>query len=592
MFMNNTKGIKDVRVYKAAVTGLAKYVNITSLLVALRYIVRRRLPPSEQLAFFGLVLAAAVGAFGIVVAASNYYAEELPTPGGAFTEGIVGTPRFINPLIAVSDSERDIVALVYAGLLRPDGRGGLVPALAERYTISDDGLTYTFVLREDARWHDNKPVTSDDVVFTVREAKNPMLKSPKRANWEGVEAEAVDGRTVRFQLQRPYAPFLENALLGILPKHLWQEATAEQMALSDFNIRPIGAGPYRVQDVSRNSSGIITSYALRANDAYVLGSPHIRRITLKFYPSETALVDAYERGEVDSMSVLAPQRVATLQRKNGTLRALNLPRVFAVFLNQNTVPAFAERPVRKALLAAVDREELIKNVFAGHASALNSPIPPGTFGALEYTDAPGRSLEEAATLLRNAGWKREEKSNVWEKQKRGQPSARLAFSLTTSNVPELVQTAEFLQRAWKELGADVSLRIFEIGDLNQRVIRPREYATLLFGEVVGLDPDPFAFWHSSQRNDPGLNIALYANIAADRLLEEARTLADAQRRKATYEKFQQEVQKDVPAIFLYSPQYLYVTTSRIKGFNVSSIAIPSDRFSQVHEWFMQTRRVL
>ena len=144
---------------------------------------------------------------------------------------------------------------------------------------------------------------------------------------------------------------------------------------------------------------------------------------------------------------------------------------------------------------------------------------------------------------------------------------------------------------WGKIGANVSVKVFEIGDLEQNAIRPRKYESLLFGEIMGRDPDPFAFWHSSQRNDPGLNVALYANIAADKLLEDARTTFDAEEREEKYIEFQNEVEKDIPAVFIYSPHFIYLVPDWAKGIEETSITVPSDRFSQVYNWHINTKRV-
>lgn len=570
-------------------TFLNTRVSVRSLLLCSRYIARH-LIFREKLILSALFVFLLVGAFGFLFALSGSYAETVPADGGTLTEGIVGTPRFINPLIAISDSDRDLTALVYSGMLRSNGMGGLMLDLAQQYDIADDGLTYTFTLKENLRWEDGEPLTSADVIFTIQQAKNPLLKSSKRANWEGVEVETVDERTIRFTLRRPYAPFLENTTLGILPKHIWQGATAEEMQLSDFNLRPIGSGAYRVEKISRSSSGIITAYTFKANKYFTLGRAHLDRVVIRFYPSEKELINAYKRGDIESMSAFSPNEIQLIKRQSDALYTLNLPRMFAVFLNQNTAPVFAERAVRQALERAIDKERIVREVFSGYAVPLDAPIPPGTFGALEEPFDSVFSIKEARAILEKAGWKLGN-DGVYEKAERGKGTRRLAFSLSTSNVSDLVETAKRVQSSWKELGAAVELKVFELGDLNQQIIRLREYEALIFGEVVGLDPDPFAFWHSSQRNDPGLNIALYTNIAADRLIESAREIADPEERRKKYVAFQQEVQKDMPAVFLYAPQYLYLVPSRIRGVALSSIAIPSGRFAQVHEWFSETLQV-
>ncbi len=216
---------------------------------------------------------------------------EVPARGGTLVEGLVGAPRFINPLLAISDADRDLSALVYSGLLRAQGEE-LIPDLAESYEVSPDGTAYTFVIREDATFHDGSRVTAEDVVFTVAKAQDPILKSPKRANWDGVAAEVVDERTVRFTLKAPYAPFVENATLGILPKALWEEVSSDEFPFSALNTDPIGSGPFFVSTIERNPSGIPTTYLMRPFADYALGKPYLQEIRFRFFDSERSLLSA------------------------------------------------------------------------------------------------------------------------------------------------------------------------------------------------------------------------------------------------------------------------------------------------------------
>ena len=556
------------------------------------YIVRT-LPDKEKIILLVLIIMLGIGVLGFLWKINALFLVEVPADGGTLREGIIGTPRFINPLLAISEADRDLTALIYSGLMRSDGHGGLIPDLAEKYEISEDGLSYTFTIKSNAIWHDGKPVTSDDVIFTIQQVKNPNLKSPRRANWEGVEVEKIDERTVRFWLKRQYAPFIENTTLGILPKHLWKDVAVEEMGFNELNIQPIGSGPYRIDKLSRNSSGIITSYELERNKNFVLGKPHIKKLIFKFYSSEKELLSAYKNKEIDSMGSVSPQNIAELTKsKRGVVKTLTLPRTFGVFFNQNNAPIFSKYEVRKALNVATDKERIIKEVLAGFGTVLNSPIPPGTFGALDIESSVA-STTQAQNILKAAGWEYNQEEKVFEKESsKKKETMRLEFSLATSDAPELVHTAELLKTFWEELGAKVNVKIFEIGDLNQNIIRPRKYDALLFGEVVGSgDPDPFAFWHSSQRNDPGLNIALYANSKVDKLLEEARAISDPEKRKEKYELFQKEIQADLPAVFLYSPHYLYIVPESLKGFETYNITMPHERFSQIHNWYIKTRKI-
>lgn len=545
----------------------------------------------EKILFFALAIVFSVSSILALWKINSSYLVDIPANGGTLTEGIIGTPRFINPVLAISDADRDMTTLIYSGLMRPDNKGGLIPDLAEKFEISEDGLSYTFTLRPDLVWQDGEHITSDDIIFTIQQAKDPSIKSPKRASWEGVSVERIDDKNIRFVLSKPYTPFLENTTIGILPKHIWKDAISEQMSFSEFNINPIGSGPYKVKKINRNSSGIVNSYELIPNKKFALDKPHIETLILHFYPSEKELLSSYQRGDVDCISAIAPQTAEKIKRSNSNLKTPSLPRVFAVFFNQNNAKIFSYKEVRYALNLATDKKKIIDEVLQGFGTQLEYPIPPGTFGALsteeEETSVP--NIAEAKALLEKNGWAF--KDGVWQRKEKREV-LRLEFSLATSDAPDLKQTAELLKSMWEAMGAKVNLKIFEIGDLNQNIIRPRKYDSLLFGEIVGRDPDPFVFWHSSQRNDPGLNIALYANIKVDKLLEQARISTDEDERRKEYEEFQKELIKDIPAVFLFSPKFIYLMPNNLKGTEqIESITVPSERFSQIYKWYIKTDKV-
>jgi len=518
---------------------------------------------------------------------------EIPAEGGAFREGILGTPRFVNPVLTISDADKDLTSLIYSGLMRL-GYNGLIPDLAEKYEISEDELCYTFTLKPDLKWPDGKPLTSDDIIFTIKQIQNPTTKSPKRGSWESVNIEKIDERIIRFCLQKPYAPFLENTTTGILPYHLWKDLLPDQMPLSNFNIDAVGSGPYKIKNISRSSSGIITSYTLGRNENFALEDPYIKKIILNFYPSEKKLIEAYQKGEIDNLSALSPKDILKIKKDTSSLNTYLLPRVFAVFFNQDNAPIFTDKNVRLALKLATDKEKIVREVLENLGTAISSSIPPGSFGAIEFPNEfenfDETQIEEAKNLLFKAGWKLNDEEQILEKKTKNE-TTKMEFSLSTSNVPDLIQAAKLLKEMWEKLGANVNIKIYETGDLEQEVIRSRDYHALLFGEVMGREPDAFAFWHSSQRNDPGLNVALYANITVDALLQKARATFDTKKREEIYRNFQEEINKDTPAVFLYSPYFIYLTKSNISGINQKSITIPSERFSQIHKWYVNTKKV-
>ena len=541
---------------------------------------------TEKVLLYFLIAILLISAVLMLNKISKHFLVEIPAKGGSLTEGIVGTPRFINPLLAISNADRDLTSLVYSGLMKATPKGNLIPDLAEKYEISDSGLVYTFILKDDIFFHDKTPITTADIEFTINLSQNSIVKSPKRANWDGIGIEIINEKEIRFNLQTPYSPFLENTTLGILPKHIWENIEPEQFAFSNFNIEPIGSGPYTITQVNRNSDGILEKYSLKAFDKYALNEPYITELTIKLYPNEETLLTAYEKEDIKSINTVSAETLELLKQKGDIrIESVALPRIFGVFFNQNQNEIFTNIEIRKALNRSLHKDKIVQKVLGNYGISIDNPIPQNS----KYFDSKSEktkfNIESAVELLENNGWELNEKGI---REKKGTP---LIFTIATSDAFDLKKTAELIKEDWEKLGAKVNINIFEIGDLNQNVIRPREYDALLFGEIIGRDMDLFAFWHSSQRNDPGLNIALYANIQTDKLLEDVRTTNDEKERLEKFQKFQTEIKKDIPAIFIYSPNFTYIIPEKIKGFSLEQITLPSERFLGVHNWNIETEKV-
>lgn len=546
----------------------------------------------ERVFLYTFITLLVLSSVGLLALLNNRLLVEVPAPGGEIVEGVIGTPRFINPVLALSDADRDLTTLVYSGLMRatPDGR--LVPDLAERAVVSEDGLTYTFTIRDGATFHNGKPVTAHDVVFTINLAQNPDVKSPKRANWEGVRVEALDDRTVQFTLAQTYVPFLENTTIGILPEHRWKDIPPEQLIFTTYNTEPVGAGPFQFVRAKRDSAGIPESYELKRFDAYTLGAPYLETIRLQFYPNEKTLLESFKKGRVENINSIGPEHLAEITDGDTTIHTAPLPRIFGVFFNQDEAPLFTENTIRQALNLAVDRAYIVDEVLGGYGTSADGPLPTelvqSVFGSNTTSHAvPEPDYARARTLLENAGWELDDETGI----RTDEDGAVLRFTLTTSSTPELKRVAEILKEEWAKIGVSTELTFYETGTLNQEIIRPRNYQALLFGQIIGRDLDPFAFWHSSQRNDPGLNIALYANITADNALEKIRTTFDQRQRATHYQTFEEEVLSDVPAVFLYTPEFIYLTDEKLKGVSEGTVTTPAERFLNVHEWHIYTQHV-
>jgi peptide/nickel transport system substrate-binding protein len=518
---------------------------------------------------------------------------EVPAHGGTLSEGIVGTPRFVNPLLAVSDADRDLSSLVYSGLMRATPDGGFIPDLALRYSVSSDGLTYTFILRDDAVFQDNTPVTADDVEFTVTKAQDSMLKSPKRLNWEGVKVEKSGEREIKFILKQPYSPFIANATLGILPRHIWKTLENDQFPFSQYNVNPVGSGPYRVDSLTRSKDGIPTSYSLRAFDAYTLGKPYIENLEFSFFSNENTLVDALLGGSIEGASNISAHTAVELEKEKVRLLRAPLTRVFGIFFNQNQKEVLAHREVRDALDTILDKQAIVEKVLEGSGTVASSPLPPTVAEKVSGVDEDNiistSTIDAVLADLKKSGWTKTATSSLTFTK--GKVKSTLALSLTTSNVPELVETADMVAESWRSLGVSVDVKVFEPSDLNQAVIRPRRYDALLFGLVVGRDPDLYAFWHSSQRNDPGLNIAMYTNAKADKALEDIRKATSTDVVRLAYDRFNKEVSTDVPTVFLFSPDFIYAVPDKIQNVRLGQITTPNDRFFSIHDWYIETEKV-
>jgi peptide/nickel transport system substrate-binding protein len=526
---------------------------------------------------------------------------EIPREGGTYTEGIVGTPRFINPLLAISHADKDLTSIVYAGLLTRNAEGDLIPELAESYSISEDGLKYTFILRENLVFHDDTPLTADDVIFTVEQAGNASVRSPVFANWDGVQVEKVDAKTIVFTLPKPYVPFLENLTLGILPAHIWSGLTAEEFPFSQFNITPIGSGPYRVLAVDRDKSGIPSKYQLAKFENYALGEPYIHSLEFVLYNNEEEAFLAYTKGEVSAVNSVTPKRLeeflSTDTQHTTLVHRAPFLRVFGIFFNHSKQPIFLRDEVRKALELATPKKAIVGEILRGYGTLLDSPLP--LYLTKNTEDTSSTSAKETSTdnqigqarlVLENAGWKRNTETGIYalEKDKTTTP---LSVSFSTVNTPELMQTAERIAQNWREVGAEVELKVFEPTDLTQSVIRPRRFDALLFGMVIGHELDLYAFWHSSQRNDPGLNIAQYADIEADSILEKIRIEQNPDVRKTLYQDFTKLVQEKNSAIFLYAPDFIYVVDDNVHNVSIHPIAETSERFDTIHTWNIETDKV-
>lgn len=537
---------------------------------------------SKERGVFGLaVLVCAVS--GTFIAVSAYYnaTEEVPAEGGRFTEGIVGQPTFMNPLIA-SGNEADYAAvkLMFADL----------DTLAASFALGTDGASWVVTLKDDLMWDDGEPLTADDVVFTVEALQDPSARSA-HAVWQGVMAEKLNDNEVRFTLRSPYAFFGKTIRsLAVAPRHIFGGIPAANLRLSEYNLAPIGSGPYSFKRLDAEPDGFISRIELVRNPHYAGNQPRITSFFFRFYRAEADLIRDFNAKRVQGAGSLTPDALEKIQIGH-RLESIPLPRYYAIFFNQSTHPALKDRTVRTALSLVIPRTTLVQKIFRGHAAAMEGPLPPAMEGYEHGTESGfGIDVEvRAAGLLEKAGWAMDPADGVRYRGV-GKERARLEFKLLTPDMPFLAASAKEAASAWAAIGVKADIAEADSADIAADAIRTRNYQMLLFGNILKESPDMFPFWHSSQKFSPGLNLALYDNKAADALLEKARVENDDARRRATLREIQNIIREDTPAAFLFSPAYLYAVPKSLRGFSAGGAASPADRLSGIEDWYLRTKR--
>ncbi|RJR31392.1 peptide ABC transporter substrate-binding protein [Candidatus Parcubacteria bacterium] len=586
-----------------------------------------------------LIIVASVGFLGLGFYLGNF--RPVPITGGTYTEALVGAPQYINPLLAqTNDVDRDISRLVFSGLLKYDKNLSLVPDLASDYKISDDQKTYTFNLKKNIKWHDGTPFTVDDVIFTVQSIMDPDFRSPLLSAFKGVTVSKINDEQIAFILPEPFPSFVEALNFGILPEHIWQDVPPINATLNEYNIKPVGTGPWKFKKLSKDNFGNIKSYTLERNETYYGKQPYLSEINFKFYQDFDSAVSALKNKIVEGISYLPKRLKKELSASTGiNYNSFSLPQYTAVFFNQKQNEFLKEKDVRLSLSMAVDKTKILSDALHLEGEIIGGPIPadfPGYNPALEKI---AYNQEQAAAALDTAGWKRinqeeykqlmleefnkmktaeakekpeaelteEEKKSAEESLKNEQeeyiavkfnPSQEfyrvkdgkiLEITLTTVDQSENVKAAELIAGFWEKIGVKTVLELVSSSKISRETIKTRNYQALLYGEILGADPDPFPFWHSSQSQDPGLNLAVFSNRHVDDILEEARTTNDLQKKHELYSQFEKIIVTEIPAIFLYNPTYTYVIGKNIKGIDISRIIVPSDRFNNLDGWYVKTK---
>ena len=518
-----------------------------------------------------------------------------PTPvrGGAYTEALVGKFQRLNPLLDFSNqADRDVSSLIFSGLLRFDSRGVPEGDLAESWGPSGDGTLYNVYLRKDATWQDGKPLTSDDVLFTIDLMRNGgnLVPSDLQVFWKGVETVRLGDNGVQFRLPEAFAPFPDYLAFGVLPKHLLDGKSLNDIVNSPFNLEPVGSGPFKFARLIVENDEIV-GVSLTTYGGYYAQKPYIQDIVFRYYKDGAAAMQAYRDGQVQGIgNVGADILQDVLAEKNLGIYTARQPQMTLLLLNlKNPDVAFLQdKLVRRALLSGINRQRIIDRALQGQAVVADGPIFPGTWAYYAGTKQVEFNTASAKALLKQAGYTlaKDGDTVLTNKEK------TLQFTLLYPNDPQHQAIAEAVQAAWNDLGAAVTLEAVPYDQLVTERLTDRNYQVALvdLNMTRSPDPDPYPFWDQAQSTGAGQNYAQWDSRMASEYLEQARISVDLNERAKMYRNFQVVFQEELPALPLFYPVYTYAVSPEIQGVRIGPLFDPSDRFNTIADWHLAARQ--
>jgi len=586
-------------------TWFQKNYNKTSLeKKLLLHLNRSRTPNFKQLKYLNkflnkqerIALASAVIIFVVsfVFLANNYLSHNLEvvaSSGGKYIEGSLVPPSYINPLYSGSNTTDDSLSkLIYSSLWQRDQNGSLAKDLVEDYQVSEDQKVYTIKITKSAKWHSGEALSAEDILFTFNTIKDSRFKSPLRRFFVGVDCELIDSQTLTFTLKEPYAIFPELLTFGILPKHLWQDISPTNINLAQLNIRPVGSGPYKFQALTKDKNGNIKSYSLIVNKDYYRQAPYLHEIDYKFFASTEELFDALNNNRVDAINHL-PNGVESLilTPNSFNFHQIKQAQLIGIYFNLDTNSILSDKALRQALAHAINKEELVRDLYQNKADLADSALPTISFGysdqVKKYSYDPGLAQQ----ILNKQSWKSSgdlslsaSTSSVDYLKKNGQT---LELTITVINNDENLKLAEKISSYWSAIGVKVVINAVDQNIFYSQIIKPKKYSILIYNTLNNLNSEPYPFWDSSQSGDKGFNLSNYNNPKIDKLLETARINNNLNLRANNYLEFQKIIAEELPVIYLLSPQHTYLQNKKIKGFNTKVISTPEDIYYNINSWY-------
>ena len=528
-----------------------------------------------------LALAACGGEADSAVEQGSARPGEKPAYGDTFIESLTGNISGLIPNVLSDSASFEIGSMLYSGLITRDKDLNIIGELAESWTFSQDCLDLTFNLRRNVRWHDGRPFTAADVVFTYETMIHPKTPTAYREDFKAVaEVAAPDPYTLRVRYKQPYAKALQSWGLWMLPRHLLESYVREGRLREAPQNRsnPVGTGAYRFGEWKPGEKVVLV-----ANPDYFEGRPHLGRVVYRIIPSQATIFLELKAKGVDAAGLTALQfkRQTEYPAFRKAYHKYEYPANAYTYLGFNLKdPRFADRRVRQAIAHAINKRELIDGVLLGLGREATGPYKPGTWAHNPDVPTYPYDMAKARALLADAGWTETNADGVLVRN--DQP---FTFELLTNQGnDERKKVAEIVQASLKELGIQVDIRVIEWASLLKEYIKKRRFEAIILGWGIGLDPDQYEIWHSSKTGPDELNHISYANPEVDALLEQGRTSCRQAERKKFYDRLQTILAEDQPIVFLYFRDALPVVSSRVRGI----VPAPSGIRYNFNEWYVPT----
>ncbi len=539
------------------------------------------------LAVTGLALVLALLTFQVQTA--GLCSVRVPAAGGVFAEGMVGRPQYLNPLLADNNPvDREITSLIFDGLTRYE-KGQLVPALAESWAISEDGRTVLFTLRDDIFWHDGESFSSDDVALTYGLMQDDDFpgNSSLRRFWQSVTIRPEGEHQIAFDLQEPYAGFLDLTTRGIMPAHLLEDIAAADLSDLPFNQQPVGTGPFIVE--SGQNWEQERQLTLIPNPGAWREGAQMSELAFRFYADEPSLLQAFEQGEIQAINSVSPAMLPELaQLPQARLFTAAAPRYTTLLFNLTSSgsPATQSVEIRRALAYGLDREALVDDTLNGQGVLQSGPYlaTSWAYNPALLTLYNSQPLS-ATTGLDAAGWTLTEGEDM---RRNGDSIMVLRFLVYDS--PTNRALAEKIAEEWTELGVAPQLNLFSDWQSYRQALRERDFDVAMVEITPPGDPDLYDFW-SQEAIINGQNFAGWNRRRASEALEDGRRLWAIDERRPYYDSFLRYYDEDLPELTLFHHVYTYAVNADVEGVEIGLIDHPRDRYLTMPDWILQYRDV-